>query len=68
MGVQRFYEVSCDFCGCAEHFHMANGPAAKQAQATGWFVTISKKYFDTRKCWQKYQEKTGQIMLCLRKK
>lgn len=47
--IRRWYEVSCDECGSAEHFGGSIDSAKKQAMETGWLV-VGKFIFCTAAC------------------
>lgn len=51
MGVKIYYEVSCDHCGCAEHFPYGVN-IKQQAREMGWIITSDGKYYDTKKCYK----------------
>lgn len=48
MAIRQWYEISCDKCGCGEHFPVG-WSWKSQARNTGWIIS---KYGDfcTRKC------------------
>jgi hypothetical protein len=47
--IRKWYEVSCDTCGCAEHFGGSIASARRQAVGTGWLI-IGKNAFCTKDC------------------
>lgn len=55
--VRKYYEVSCDYCGCAEHFPIGNGSVVRQARSYGWIVTKMGKYFDSEMCYNSAHKK-----------
>jgi len=50
MSVQRYYEVRCDTCGAAVHYHIGGVSFARQARRDGWIVTSKGKHYDSKKC------------------
>ena len=52
----RWYEMNCDFCGCAEHFRHTKAEAIRQAREHGWCITADGKHFDTDECFEKHKQ------------
>ena len=53
MSIHRWYEISCDSCGGAEHFGGNQQSAIRQAKEHGWIVTKGK-FFCTTECKDNY--------------
>lgn len=54
MSIEKFYEVSCDECGCACHYTIDPVWSARQ---DGWIITAEGKHFDSKECYKKYKGK-----------
>jgi hypothetical protein len=62
VGKHLFAEISCDYCGNAEHFSIdkfTKGQKRKYtikeiARQKGWIITRDGKFFDTKECYKKY--------------
>jgi hypothetical protein len=54
--IVKFYEMSCDVCGCAEHFNFSVRDAIATARRSGWIITKDGKHIDSRECYKKYLE------------
>jgi hypothetical protein len=48
--IQKFYELSCDECGCGEHFTDNIKESLRQARINGWIITRGGKHYDSEKC------------------
>lgn len=55
MGAKLWYEVTCDGCGCAEHF-LGNYSWKNQAISMGWIVK-GNKAFCNEDCENKFKVK-----------
>ena len=55
--IRKYYEVSCDYCGCAEHFPIGGSSAIEQARSYGWIITKDGQHFDFRKCYKAARKK-----------
>ncbi len=52
--IERYYEVVCDFCGCADHYKQ--NPTKSFLQDMGW-ICVRGKHFCDEDCYKKYIEK-----------
>lgn len=50
--IRKWYEVSCDRCGCAEHFGGSLESVKRQATEVGWIV-VGRLTFCTESCMQR---------------
>jgi len=53
----RWYEISCDGCGCGEQFQGNKTDAERQAKEGGW-IFFKGKHYDSRECFESEQIKT----------
>jgi len=53
MGIKKWYEISYDYCGSAEHFPIGRN-IKKQAREHEWIVTAKNKYFCNKTCKKNY--------------
>ena len=54
--VRKYYELSCDNCGCAD-FYLIGQDFAKAARSNGWIITKDKKHYDTLECYKEAKNK-----------
>lgn len=58
--IRKWYEVSCDSCGSAEHFGGSLESAKKQATEVGWII-VGRLTFCTIECQQRRQGKENNV-------
>ncbi|MHC4621134.1 MAG: hypothetical protein ACYTEQ_25590 [Planctomycetota bacterium] len=46
---RTWVELTCDNCGCAEHF--TRGDVEAKARAAGWIITKDGKHYDSKECY-----------------
>lgn len=57
LSVTKYYEITCDHCGGAEHFQTDSIiEAEKQARAFGWIKTADHRYFDSLGCRKEFSK------------
>ena len=50
-------EITCDNCGCADHF--PPGSVNKDARKNGWIITRTGKHYDSKECFLMDKPNTG---------
>jgi len=54
MGRKSLIELTCDYCGCAEHFPI--GTTNTSFRSFGWVVTADGKHFCNKKHLNAYRK------------
>lgn len=55
--IQKIYEIACDWCGNAEHYHVNSFFRAEQMLAgKGGIVLRNKRHFCSESCYEQYEE------------
>ena len=52
---RSWVEISCDYCGCADHYRPGNVDA--QARENGWIITRDGKCYCDKTCYSKGRKK-----------
>jgi len=55
LSVDKYYEITCDWCSGAEHFTGTVKKAVKEAMKAGWIVKDGR-HFDTMDCMEAEQK------------
>lgn len=58
--IRKWYEVSCDSCGSAEHFGGSVESVKKQATEVGWII-VGRLTFCTDACRQRRQGNENKV-------
>lgn len=54
MSLNKWIEIYCDYCGCAEHFPGNSIKIANQlAKDSGWIVKSDGTHYDSSACYEK---------------
>ena len=48
--IENYYEITCDNCGCAEHFKGTKKISVELAKDNGWLITSKGDHFCDEKC------------------
>ena len=49
--MKKWYEITCDYCSCAEHFLGTAQSAERQYRSYGGIVTQDKKHYCAKECY-----------------
>ncbi len=60
----KWYEITCDTCGEAQHFRGNVSNSQSQFKDLGGIVTANKKYYCCKKCHQKAVDSERKIEIC----
>lgn len=50
--IKKYWEMTCDICGCACHYRGTIKDAEQMAQDEGWIITSKGKHFDSTECYE----------------
>jgi hypothetical protein len=54
--IHRWYEITCDYCGCASHYMGNKRSAESLARDEGYIITRDGKHYCDSKCRCKAKE------------
>ena len=54
--IHKYYEITCDHCGCADFYTVSIAEAEKDARKNGWIITKSKNHFCDSECKYSYND------------
>lgn len=56
MSKRTYIELSCDTCGCAEHFSPTGWK--EDARFNGWIIAADGKHYDSKECYKRAKQPT----------